>query len=80
MYKAIHLMYTFFNESTKWYIFNLYKFSIFTFKIRIFQKMYKSQRMKKTVCISPKKKKKVCIQYTPFSKNVLNFIHITYKI
>ena len=81
MYKAIHLMYTFFNESTKWYIFNLYKFSIFTFKIHIFQKMYNSQRMKKTyVYFTQKKKKTMCIQYTPFSKNVLNFIHITYKI
>ena len=74
-------MYTFLNESTKWYIFNLYKFSIFTFKIHIIQKMYNSQRMKKTMCISPKKKKKtMCIQYTPFLKNVLDFIHITYKI
>ena len=86
-------MYTFFNESTKWYIFNLYKFSIFTFKIRIFQKMYKSQRMKKTVCISPKKKKNVysiytffkeCTQFYPYNiQNLINeqnSIHLIYTI
>ena len=95
MYKTIHLMYTFLNESTKWYIFNLYKFSIFTFKIHIIQKMYNSQRMKKTMCISPKKKKKnyvysiytffkECTQFYPYniqnSINVQNSIHLIYTI
>ena len=92
MYKTIHLMYTFLNESTKWYIFNLYKFSIFTFKIHIIQKMYNSQRMKKTMCISPKKKTvysiytffKECTRFYTYniqnSINVQNSIHLMYTI
>ena len=94
MYKAIHLMYTFFNESTKWYIFNLYKFSIFTFKIHIFQKMYNSQRMKKTYVYFTQKKKnyvysiytffKECTQFYPYNiQNLINeqnSIHLMYTI